>query len=148
MTISLTLTLLGLALCNSADAAAPTERDAVALAEKGAQLMKARGKAAIIRMINTRDPALNQGTLYLAMRDLKGITLAHPTIALIGKDLRDVPDADGKPFRHEMMAVANGKGRGWVEYKFRNPVSGRVEPKTTYVLRVDDVALEAGIYRP
>lgn len=147
MTMSAKLILLGLALCGPATAAGPTEKDAVALAEKGARFLKAHGKDAIIRKINARDPEFNQGTLYLAVRDLNGITLAHPTTALIGKNLLDVPDADGKPFRHEMKAVANGKGRGWVDYKFRNPVTGRVEPKTTYVLRVDDVALEAGIYK-
>ncbi len=35
----------------------------------------------------------------------------------------------------------------WVDYKFRNPETGKVEAKRTYVLRVSDVALEAGIYK-
>jgi hypothetical protein len=128
-------------------AAAPNEKDAVALAEKGARFVRTHGKAAMIARINSRDPEFNQGALYLAMRDLKGITVAHPTTALIGKNLLDVPDADGKPFRREMVAVARGRGHGWVGYKFRNPESGKVEAKTTYVLRVGDVALEAGVYK-
>ena len=128
-------------------AAEPDEKDAVALVEKGARFMKLRGKEEMIRLINTRDPEYNRGTLYVAMRDLTGITVAHPTTALIGKDLRDVPDADGKLFRHEMIAIANGPGRGWVDYKFKNPVNGKVEAKTTYVLRIGDVALEAGVYK-
>ena len=133
----------------TASAPQPGARDAVALVEKGARFMALYGKAAMIRRINARDPAFNQGELYLAMRDLQGITVAHPTLALIGKDLRDVPDADGKLFRHEMIAIANGKGdgKGWVDYKFKNPASGKVEGKTTYVLRVGDVALEAGVYK-
>ncbi|MFS2139874.1 cache domain-containing protein [Duganella sp. Dugasp56] len=130
-----------------AAAAAPNEKDAVALAEKGARFVRTHGKAAMIARINSRDPEFNQGALYLAMRDLEGITVAHPTTALIGKNLLDVPDADGKPFRREMVAVARGQGHGWVGYKFRNPESGKVEAKTTYVLRVGDVALEAGIYK-
>ncbi len=138
-----------LLLCGpyNAAAAAPNEKDAVALAEKGAQFVRAHGKAAMIARINSKDPEFNQGALYLAMRDLDGITVAHPTTALIGKNLLDVPDADGKPFRQEMVAVARGKGHGWVDYKFRNPETGKVEAKTTYVLRVGDVALEAGIYK-
>jgi len=122
-------------------------KDAVALAEKGARFIALKGKDEMIRRINSRDPQFNQGALYLAMRDLRGITLAHPTTALIGKDLLDVPDADGRLFRREMVAIANGAGKGWVDYKFRNPSSGRVEAKSTYVLRAGDVALEAGIYR-
>ncbi len=127
--------------------AEPSEKDAVALAEKGAQFIKAYGKAEMIARINRKDPLFNHGALYLAMRDMNGITIAHPTTALIGKDFLDVPDADGKAFRHEMVAVAKGRGKGWVDYKFRNPETGKVAPKSTYVLRVDDVALEAGIYK-
>jgi signal transduction histidine kinase len=128
-------------------AAAPGEKDAMALADRGAQFVRAHGKAAMIAKINGKDPEFNQGALYLAMRDLNGITIAHPTMALIGKNLLEVPDADGKLFRQEMLDVAKGKGSGWVDYKFRNPETGKVEAKSTYVLRVGDVALEAGIYK-
>jgi signal transduction histidine kinase len=127
--------------------AAPSEKDAVALAEKGAQFVRAHGKPEMIARINSKDPEFNQGALYMAMRDLHGITVAHPTTALIGKYLLDVPDADGKLFRQEMVALAKGAGHGWVDYKFRNPETGKVEAKRTYVLRVGDVALEAGIYK-
>ncbi|MBA5607498.1 cache domain-containing protein [Duganella sp. FT3S] len=134
-------------LCCQLALAAPGEKDAVALAERGAQYVKQHGKADMIAKINNKDPEFNQGALYLAMRDLDGITIAHPTKALIGKNLLDVPDADGKPFRQELLALAKGKGHGWVDYKFRNPETGKVEAKSTYVLRVGDVALEAGIYK-
>ena len=128
-------------------ASEPAEKDAIALAERGAAFVKANGKDEMVKKINTKDPEFNQGALYLAMRDLNGITIAHPTTALIGKNLLDVPDADGKPFRHEMVALAKGKGKGWVDYKFKNPSTGKVEAKSTYVLRVGDIALEAGIYK-
>ena len=134
-------------LCCQLALAAPGEKDAVALAERGAQFVRQQGKADMIARINNKDPEFNQGALYLAMRDLDGITIAHPTKALIGKNLLDVPDADGKPFRQELLALAKGKGHGWVDYKFRNPETGKVEAKSTYVLRVGDVALEAGIYK-
>ena len=139
--------IVSLSLWAGAAHAEPTEKDAVALVEKGADYLRRNGQDEMIRKINTKDPDFYSGALYLAMRDLNGITIAHPTTALIGKNLVDVPDADGKLFRREMMAVAQGKGKGWVEYKFMNPASGKVEPKNTYVLRVGDVALEAGVYK-
>ncbi|MGZ8288557.1 MAG: cache domain-containing protein [Telluria sp.] len=144
------LALAGMSWCGVAgacNAAMPAEKDAVALAAKGARFVKLHGKEAMIRKINAKDPEFNQGALYLAMRDMKGITVAHPIPSIIGKNLLDVPDADGKAFRHEMVAVANGSGKGWVSYKYSNPLTGAVEAKTTYVLRVGDVALEAGIYK-
>jgi signal transduction histidine kinase len=138
--------MFGLCLWSGAVGAEPTEKDAVALVEKGAQFMRTHGKDRMIQKINTKDPEFFSGALYLALRDMNGITVAHPTTALIGKNLVDVPDADGKLFRREMMEAAR-QGSGWVEYKFKNPASGKVEPKITYVLRVGDVALEAGVYK-
>ena len=87
--------------------------------------------------------------LLRALRDLyTGIVLAHPINAsLVGKDLTDVPDASGKHYRREIIDLAQRSGKGWVEYQYKNPTSGKIEPKTTYILRVGDVVLEAGIYK-
>jgi hypothetical protein len=30
---------------------------------------------------------------------------------------------------------------------YKNPVSGKIEPKTTYILRIDDFVVEAGLYK-
>ncbi|MCG2584061.1 cache domain-containing protein [Massilia sp. TS11] len=136
-----------LCLAGLVQAGEPSAKDAIAMAERGAQFVKQHGKDAMIEKIKARDPEFNQGALYLAMRDLQGITVAHPTAAFVGKNLLEVPDADGKLFRKEMLAVAREKGKGWVDYKYKNPDSGKVEAKSTYVLRVGDVALEAGIYK-
>ena len=127
-----TAVIVALCACGGAvQAADASEKDAIALAERGAAFVKANGKDEMIKKINGKDPEFNQGALYLAMRDLNGITIAHPTTALIGKNLLDVPDADGKAFRHEMVALAKGSGKGWVDYKFKNPRTGKVEAKST-----------------
>ncbi len=139
---------LGLA-CSGALANEPTEKDAIAMAERGAALMKAKGKAEMMKKINAKDPEFVQGELYVDMRDIKtGIVLAHPyNPSIVGKDLTDVPDANGKKYRREIIELAAAKGKGWVDYQYKNPTSGKIEPKTTYILRVDDVVLEAGIYK-
>ncbi len=126
----------------------PSEKDAVAMVEKGAAFMKSSSKDEMIKRINAKDPDFVQGALYLTMRDGKGVILANPVNpAMVGKDLVDVPDADGKLFRREILEVAKKKGKGWVDYKFKNPASGKVEAKTTYIQLVGDVTLEAGIYK-
>ena len=139
---------LGLA-STAALAIEPTEKDAIAMAERGAALMKAKGKAEMMKKINAKDPDFVQGELYVDMRDIKtGIVLAHPyNPSIVGKDLTDVPDANGKKYRREIIELAAAKGKGWVDYQYKNPTSGKIEPKTTYILRVDDVVLEAGIYK-
>ncbi|MEO7493887.1 MAG: cache domain-containing protein [Massilia sp.] len=129
--------------------AEPNEKDAIAMAERGEKLMKAKGKAEMMKRITEKDPDFVQGSLYVDMRDIKtGIVLAHPiNQSIVGKDLTDVPDANGKKYRREIIELAASKGKGWVDYQYKNPVSGKIEPKTTYILRVDDVVLEAGIYK-
>lgn len=139
---------LAAAVCAPAFAIEPTEKDAIAMVEKGASIMKSAGKDGMIKRINAKDPEFLHGPLYLTMRDAKGVILANPVNpAMIGKDLLEVPDADGKLFRREILDVAKAKGKGWVDYKFKNPESGKVEAKTTYIQLVGDVTLEAGIYK-
>jgi cytochrome c len=139
---------LGLA-CSGAMANEPTEKDAIAMAERGAALIKSKGKDEMMKRINAKDPDFVQGELYVDLRDVKtGIVLAHPfNPSIVGKDLTDVPDANGKKYRREIIEMAAAKGKGWVDYMYKNPTSGKIEPKTTYILLVDGVVLEAGLYK-
>jgi signal transduction histidine kinase len=150
--MKLTATVVATALtlsCVGALAAEPTEKDAIAMAERGAAMVKAKGKEEVMKRITAKDPDFVQGSLYIDMRDVKtGIVLAHPyNPSIVGKDLTDVPDANGKKYRREIIELAAAKGKGWVDYQYKNPTSGKIEPKTTYILLVDGVVLEAGLYK-
>ena len=130
-------------------ASEPTEKDAIAMVEKGAAFIKQHGKDKFIEKISAKDPEFIQGALYVDIRDLQsGIVLAHPVNpTIVGKDLTDVPDASGKKYRREIIELAAKKGKGWVDYMYKNPTTGKIEPKTTYIQRVGDAVLEAGIYK-
>ncbi len=146
----LTAAALACALAaGAAQAVDATEKDAVALVEKGVAFVKAEGKDEMMKKINSKDPAFFQGELYLHMRDAKtAVMLAHPVNpALIGKDLIDVPDTNGKKYRREIVELAASKGKGWVDYTYKNPANGKIEPKTTYIVKTGDITLEAGIYK-
>jgi cytochrome c len=152
MTFSLKLTATAIALCLASGAALanePSEKDAIAMAERGATLIKSKGKDEMMKRINAKDPDFVQGSLYVDLRDVKtGIVLAHPyNPSIVGKDLTDVPDANGKKYRREIIELAAAKGKGWVDYQYKNPTTGKIEPKTTYILLVDGVVLEAGLYK-
>ncbi|MGZ8289630.1 MAG: cache domain-containing protein [Telluria sp.] len=150
MKLLVTATSLCFALAaGTAFAAEPTEKDAIAMVERGVALVKAKGKDEMMKRINAKDPDFVQGSLYIDMRDLKsGIVLAHPiNPSIVGKDLTDVPDASGKKYRREIIELAAKSNKGWVDYQYKNPTSGKIEPKTTYIQKVEDVVLEAGIYK-
>lgn len=137
----LAATLLG------GNAFAQSEKDAIAIVERALAAAKAEGKDKVIERIKAKDAAFVNGELYVVLRDPSGTILAHPyKAALIGKNLNDVPDADGKLFRQEITDGAKKQGKGWVSYKSKNPTNGKIEAKKTYYQRGDGLIAEAGIY--
>ncbi|HEX8886103.1 MAG TPA: cache domain-containing protein, partial [Noviherbaspirillum sp.] len=139
---------LGLAVAAVAcPAAEPAAKDAVALVEQGAAFLRAQGKAELIKRINARDPMFYHGDLYLHMRDARtGVMLAHPVRpSLVGQELTDVPDALGRKYRRDIIELAAARGKGWVDYTYRNPADGHAQPRSNYIARIGDVVLESGI---
>jgi cytochrome c len=149
MKYQITSALLCLGVACAAVAAEPSEKDAIAMSERGAAYYKAHGKDELLKHITAKDADFVQGSMYIYIRDLNtGTNLAHPfNPALIGKDLNDVPDTNGKFYRREILELAQKSGKGWVDYMYKNPTSGKVEAKTSYVQRVGDVILVTGIYK-
>ncbi|MFZ6710995.1 cache domain-containing protein [Undibacterium sp. TC9W] len=86
--------------------------DAIAMVEKGLAYMQKNGKDALIQEINNKNPDFINGSIYLYVRGLDGIVIAHPiNPKLIGKNMLDLPDADGKYYRKEIIALAKNKGK-------------------------------------
>ena len=137
------------AFAQVAIAAEPSKEDAIALVKKAVAAYKTDGKAKLIADVNTKNGSYHRGELYVLLYDRAGTNVAHPiNPKLIGKNSVDVPDVDGKLFRKEMVDhVAAGKSGFWVDYKYKNPVSGAIEPKTAYYEVAGDVIVAAGIYK-
>jgi len=131
-----------------APGAAASQKDAMALVEKAAAFVKANGKDAALKEFSKAKGQFDKGELYVFAYDMNATIVAHPkNPKLIGKNLLDVPDTDGKFFRKEIMETARTKGSGWVDYKYLNPETKKVEAKTTYVLKVGDLVLCCGTYK-
>jgi len=131
-----------------AAASGHTRDDAVKMVEKASVYLGAYGKDKFIAEVNVKDGRFHQGELYVFVTDLTYTMLAHPVNPkLIGQYIVDVPDVDGKLYRKEIVRVAKTQGRGWVDYKYKNPVSGKVEPKTSFVSRAGDFIIICGIYK-
>ncbi len=136
------------ALLGAPALAADDEAAAIAMVDKGVAYMQKNGKDALIKAINGRSLEFMNERTYLHVRALDGTQLAHPiNPKLVGKNMVVLPDADGKLFRKEIIERAQSKGKGWVDFRYNNPISGEVEKKSSYFLKNGDVILEAGIYR-
>ena len=133
-------------LAPAAQAAGP--EDAIAMVDKGLAYIKKNGTEALVKEINNKNPEFIKGDLYLYVRSIEGPILAHPiNPKLLGKNMLELPDANGKLYRKDIVELAKTKGKGWVDYLYNNPVSKEIEKKTTYLVRSGDVILEAGIYK-
>jgi len=89
-----------------------------------------------------------KGALYVFAYDLNGTMMANTAKpALVGQNVLDVPDADGKKFRREIIDIAQKNGSGWVDYKTLHPKTKAMEQKTTYFEKADDLVFACGIYK-
>lgn len=129
----------------TAFAAGASKDEAVDLVKKAAAAVQSGQKDQLIQAVNSKNPNWVKGDLYVVVLGQDGKHLAHPNSSLIGQSMLDVPDEAGKQFRKERVDVAMAKGEGWVDYKYKNPSTGKIEDKTMYVMKAGDVILSAGV---
>jgi cytochrome c len=125
-----------------------TADEAKVLVEKAVSYIKSDGKdKAFSEFTNSKGKFINKD-LYIFVVDFNGSTLAHGgNTNLVGKDMSELKDADGEFFIKKMISVAKSKGSGWVDYKWVNPVTKKIEPKSTYIQKNDTYFVGCGIYK-
>ena len=125
-----------------------TAKEAIAMVDKAVAYLNANGKEKAFAAFNNPKGEFVKGDLYIYVLDLKAVCLAHgANIKHVGKSFLAIPDTDGKMFFREIVELAKSKGSGWVDYKWTNPISKKVEAKTTYCKKVKDVVVACGIYK-
>jgi signal transduction histidine kinase len=142
---------LAAVLCAGHASAAPggaTPKEAEAMVKKGIVYLKANGKDKAFAEFTSKQGQFSDRDLYLTATRLDGTVMAHgANERMLGKVLIDLKDVDGKEFVREMVETAKAKSGYWIEYKFTNPVSRKVEPKAMYCERFDDLAVCGGVYK-
>lgn len=127
-----------------------TSAEAIAMVDRAIAHIKKAGREKAFADFSDQKGSFIDRDLYVVVYDMKGKVLAHGANAkMIGKDVIDLRDVDGKLFvkeRVEMMSKAPN-AKGWQEYKFMNPVTKQIEPKAMYLQRYEDVMVGCGIYK-
>lgn len=120
-----------------------TPEEAKAMAEKAAAFLEAEGRDKAFQAFTETDQFKDRD-LYVFVYDAQGAAVAHgANPALVGKNLMDLRDPNGKQFVKDFVAVEDA---GWVEYAWQNPVSKKVEPKRSWIIHTDGVWLGVGAY--
>jgi len=126
---------------------AGTENEAKAMVEKAAAFMKTNSKEKAFREF-TEGTTFKKNDLYVFVVDMNGVILAHGSNPkLVGKDMSNLKDAGGKLFIKEIIDEANAKGNGWSDYRWANPVTKKIDLKSTYFQKTNDVIIGCGVYK-
>ena len=128
--------------------ATSNSEEAKAFVIKAISFLKTNGKEKTLAELNNPKGQFIKGEVYVVVLDLNGKILAHPiNPKIVGMNVLDVPDPDGKMFRREIVETAKTKGEGWVDFKYKNPVSNKVESKTCFIKKADDMVFICGTYK-
>ena len=124
-----------------------TKSDAEAMVKKGVSALKSGDKEKVYSDISAKNGPYTTRDLYLVVYRVDGTVLAHgANTKMVGKNLIDLKDIDGKAFVKERIELAAKNASFWQRYKFVNPETKKIEPKQMYCERLEETIVCGGIY--
>ena len=147
------MTILAAAALASASASSlaadgATAKQAEAMVKKGVAFIKANGDDKGYAEITSKTSQFKDRDLYLVVYGLDGKVWAHgANEKMVGRVLIDLKDVDGKEFVRERVELGKARQSFWQDYKFTNPVTKKIEPKTMYCERLAETVVCGGIYK-
>jgi uncharacterized protein len=125
-----------------------TREEAKAMVRRVQEKFKRDGAEATFRAITQKSKAFHDRDLYPFVYDLAGVNMAHGARSeLVGKNLIDFKDQNGKFLIREMIELVNDAGDGWVNYRWANPTTNVIEDKSAYVKKMGKYFVGVGIYQ-
>ncbi len=123
-------------------------KDAEAMVQKAIGHIKSAGADAAYADFTGQKPDFIKADVYVVVYSMGGKALAHgQNPKQVGKELIEFKDADGKEFIKERVELAKSKGKFWQDYKFTDPVTKKILPKSAYCEKLAESIVCAGIYK-
>ena len=124
-----------------------TKDEAMAMVKKAIEYIKANGNDKAFEEISNPKGKFIDRDLYVVVYNMNAKCLAHgQKMSMVGKELIDFKDTDGKEYMKERVELMKKQSSAWQDYKFMNPVSKQIEPKSMYLERTGDLIVGCGIY--
>ena len=125
-----------------------TKDEAVAMVNKAVAFYKKEGAEKAFAEFDKKPGDFTDRDLYVLVYSTDGKVLAHGSnIKLIGRDMNDAQDVDGKYYVKERIALAAKQKTFWQDYKFVNPVTKKIEPKEAYCDVEGTTIICSGVYK-
>ena len=125
-----------------------TAEQAKAFSERAAAYIQQVGEDKAFADFTRPDGGFVDGELYVFCYDRKGLNKAHGgNRAFVGRNLLHIRDPDGVEPNANIVKMGFEQGRGWVDFKWPNPVTKTIENKSAYVIRTNEVVCGVGYYK-
>lgn len=125
-----------------------TKDEAKAMVTKAVAFIKSEGAEKAYAEFDKKPGPFTDRDLYILVYSTDGKVLAHGSnVKLVGKDLKDAQDVDGKYYVKERIELAAKNANFWQDYKFTNPVTKKIEPKEAYCEVVGATIVCSGVYK-
>jgi signal transduction histidine kinase len=129
-------------------AANGTPAEAETMVKKAIAFMKANGKDKGLAEVSNPKGQFIDRDLYVFVYDMNGKCVAHGfNQKMVGKDLIEMKDPDGKFYVKERVEIAKTKGKGLQNYKFTNPESKKIDDKSAYIEKYGYYIFGCGAYK-
>ena len=148
--LSIVFGALLLLMANPVSAADPeiTPQKVVSLVEKSVQLIQEKGPEAAFPVLSDPEGEFVDGELYVFTYDMDGTIVQHLRPRLLGKNMMNIKDKEGKCLACDFVRIAKEEGRGWSQYWWPKPGSREVSVKVSYIMKVPnhELFVGAGVY--
>ncbi|MGR3963122.1 calcium channel protein [Pseudomonas sp. 910_23] len=126
-----------------------TPGQARALRNKAVEAL-VKDETGTLKAINSLQGGFLQDDLYVFVVDLNTRRyVAHGTnLRLINTDFAKIKDPDGKPVGVPILKMMAEQDQGEYKYRWKNPVTGKVENKHAYVRKSGHFMVAVGYYSP
>jgi len=145
--------IVGLAMCGQAHAAPGAERgtpqEAMTMVQKVIAFAKANGRDRAIEEVNKgQKGSFFERDMFATISDMNGKVLAHGfNPRLIGKEVLEARDVNGKAFVRESMELMKTKGKGWTDFRAPDPITKQMADKSSYAELYEGMVIGVGIYK-
>ena len=126
-----------------------TPEQARALRNKAVDALM-KDETATLKAINALQGGFLQDDLYVFVVDLDTHRyVAHGTnLRLVNTDFGKIKDPDGKPVGEPILKLMAEQDQGEYKYRWKNPVTGKVENKHAYLRKAGHFMVAVGYYSP
>lgn len=141
------IALIAVASCEEKAAERGTAEEAQAMVANAIAVFDAKGET-VFADITQQKEGYRDRDLYIFVIGPDQKVVAHGGFAeRVGINVLEQVDPDGKEYGKAFIAEATADGV-WVDYKFNDPESGEVLPKSSWVVLHNGYIFGCGIYKP